>query len=414
MPAKSMGNDMSKVSAETQFQEIRRGVEEIIVEKDLLAKLTKSVSSGKPLVIKAGFDPTAPDLHLGHTVILQKLALFQKFGHQVVFLIGDFTGLVGDPSGKSKTRPQLTREQVAENAETYKRQVFKILSPTDTQVRFNSEWLDKLDAYAFVKLAAHANVARMLEREDFKKRFKENVSISVHEFLYPLLQAYDSVMLKADVEFGGRDQIFNLLLGRELMKDYGMEPQVCITLPLLEGLDGVQKMSKSAQNYVGIDEPGEQMFGKLMSLPDSMLRRYYELLSAKPLSEIDEIFGLLKSGDLHPKEAKSRFAMEMVARFHSVEVAGKARDHFERVFSQRQAPEEMESFPIPGNQKVWLPKLLVDLGFAASTSEGKRLVGQGAVKLDSTVVTAENLDLPATGTAVLACGKRKFKRLVFG
>jgi tyrosyl-tRNA synthetase len=402
---------MGKVSAEDQLREIKRGAEEIILEKDLLTKLQRSVASNKPLIIKAGFDPTAPDLHLGHTVVLQVMSTFQKFGHQIVFLIGDFTGLVGDPSGKSKTRPQLTREQVAENAETYKRQVFKILDPKITQVRFNSEWLDKLDAYGFVKLAAHANVARMLERDDFKKRFKENVSISVHEFLYPLLQAYDSVVLKADVEMGGRDQLFNLLLGRELMKDHGQEPQVCITVPLLEGLDGIQKMSKSAGNYVGIDEAPEQMFGKLMSLPDSMLKRYYQLLSSRSLAEVDEIFTLVETGKLHPKEAKARFGMEMVARFHDNEAAGKAREHFERVFSQKQAPEELADHTLKAGEKVWLPKLVVDLGFAASTSEGKRLVAQGAVKLDGTPVTTENFDVPSSGTAVLSCGKRKFIRL---
>jgi len=281
-------------SPDEQLKELLRGADDVITKPDLLNKLKKAAEKKKPLVVKAGFDPTAPDLHLGHTVLLQKMAQFQKFGHQVVFLIGDFTGLVGDPSGKTKTRPQLTREEVKQNAETYKRQVFKVLDPKKTQVRFNSEWLEELSAYDFVHLAARANVGRMLEREDFKKRYKEQQSISVHEFLYPLLQAYDSVALKADVELGGRDQIFNLLLGRELMRDYGLEPQVCLTMPLLEGLDGVQKMSKTLGNFVGIDEPPEQIYGKIMSLPDGMMRKYYDLLSSMSVDAIEGHFEQLK------------------------------------------------------------------------------------------------------------------------
>jgi len=395
-----------------QLAEIKRGTDEILSEPDLIKKLEKSVKTGKPLLIKAGFDPTAPDLHLGHTVLIQKMATFQKLGHQVVFLIGDFTGLVGDPSGKSKTRPQLTREEVAANAETYKKQVFKILDPKLTKISFNSEWLDKLNAYDFVRLAARANVARMLEREDFNKRYKEGQSISVHEFLYPLLQAYDSVAMKADVELGGRDQKFNLLLGRELMRDYEQEAQVCVTLPLLEGLDGINKMGKSLGNYVGIDEVPEQIYGKLMSVPDSILRKYYELLSALSLSEIDKLFTELSAGRLHPKEVKSRFAAEIVAKYHNPEAAQAAMEHFEKVFSRKEVPDDIPEFTFaPVEGKIWLPKLLHEIKFVTSTSEGKRMVGQGAVKIDEAVLKDENLSVSPGQSFVLQCGKRKFGKI---
>ncbi len=399
-----------KISAEDQLKEFSRGADDIINRADFLAKLKKSQQTGKPLVIKAGFDPTAPDLHLGHTVLIQKMAQFQKFGHQVVFLIGDFTGLVGDPSGKTKTRPQLDRQQVAANAETYKKQVFKILDPVKTVVKFNSEWLDKFDAYAFVRLAAKANVARMLEREDFKTRYKEGQSISVHEFLYPLLQAYDSVALKADVELGGRDQIFNLLLGRELMRDYSLEPQICLTVPLLEGLDGVQKMSKSAGNYVGIDEAPDQIYGKMMSLPDSMLRKYYDLLSALSVDEIDALFAKMKAG-LNPNEVKVQLAKEIVARFHSAQAAEAAQTGFEKVFAKKGVPDEMPEHVLKAPD-VWLPGLLKDLGLVVSTSEGKRMVGQGAVKLDGAAAASETISLKSGQEVVLQCGKRKFVKLI--
>ncbi len=400
------------VSAEQQLEEIKRGIDEILVEKDLLEKLRRSVKTGKPLTVKVGFDPTAPDLHLGHTVVIQKMAQFQRFGHKVVFLIGDFTGLVGDPSGKSKTRPQLTREQVNANAETYKRQVFKILDPKTTEVRFNSEWLAKMDAFDFVKLAAQANVARMLERDDFKRRYTENISISVHEFLYPLLQGYDSVALKADVEMGGTDQKFNLLMGRELMRNYEMEPQVCLTLRLLEGLDGVQKMSKSLNNYVGIDEAPEEMYGKIMSLPDNMLRKYYDLLSARPLSEIEPMFSEMAAGKRNPRDVKSDFAVEIVTRYHSAAAAQGAVEHFRKVFSKKEIPDDMpESDYALEKGALWIPKLLQTLGFVASTTEGKRMVAQGAVKIDGTAATGENLSPPAGTPFVLQCGKRKFARV---
>jgi tyrosyl-tRNA synthetase len=340
------------------------------------------------------------------------MAQFQRFGHKIVFLIGDFTGLVGDPSGKSKTRPQLTREQVAANAETYKKQVFKILDPKATEVRFNSEWLAKMDAFGFVKLAAQANVARMLERDDFKRRYQENVSISVHEFLYPLLQAYDSVALKADVEMGGTDQKFNLLMGRELMRNYEMEPQVCVTLRLLEGLDGVQKMSKSLDNYVGIDESPDQMYGKLMSLPDTMLRKYYDLLSTRTLAEIEPMFAEMAAGKRNPRDVKSDFAVEIVTRYHSAEAARGAVDNFRKLFSQKLIPDEMPEVEYGLEAgALWLPKLLQTLGFVASTTEGKRMVAQGAVKIDGHAATSENLSPQAGSAFVLQCGKRKFARV---
>ncbi len=396
-------------AAEAQVKEISRGTEDLISRMDLHKKIRTSLEKNKPLIIKAGFDPTAPDLHLGHTVLLQKMAVFQRLGHQVVFLIGDFTGLVGDPSGKSKTRPQLTREEVAAFAETYKQQVFKILDPVKTQVVFNSLWLDKFTSYDFIRLAGKANVARMMEREDFKTRYREGQSIGVHEFLYPLLQAYDSVALKADVELGGRDQIFNLLLGRELMKDYGLEPQICITLPLLEGLDGVQKMSKSAGNYVGVNDAPEQIYGKLMSIPDGLLRKYYDLLSAKTTEEIEVLFAKMKAG-LNPKEVKSALAVELAARFHSGSAASAAKDSFHKVFAQGGVPDEMEEKTIPSGD-IWIPALLKELGLVASTSDGKRMVSQGAVKFDGKPVTAERQSFQTGTQIVVSCGKRKFVRL---
>jgi tyrosyl-tRNA synthetase len=396
-------------AAEAQVKEISRGTEDLISRLDLHKKIRSSLEKNKPLVIKAGFDPTAPDLHLGHTVLIQKMAVFQRLGHQVVFLIGDFTGLVGDPSGKSKTRPQLTREEVAAFAETYKEQVFKILDPVKTQVVFNSLWLDKFSSYDFIRLAAKANVARMMEREDFKTRYREGQSISVHEFLYPLLQAYDSVALKADVELGGRDQIFNLLLGRELMKDYGLEPQICITLPLLEGLDGVQKMSKSAGNYVGVSDAPEQIYGKLMSIPDGLLRKYYDLLSAKTTEEIEALFAKMKAG-LNPKEVKSALAVELAARFHSDSAASAAKDSFQKVFAQGGVPDEMEEKTIPSGD-IWIPALLKELGLVPSTSDGKRMVAQGAVKFDGKAVTTERESFHTGTQLVVSCGKRKFVRV---
>ncbi len=399
------------MNAQQQLEELKRGVEEILVEKDLLEKLERSVKTKKPLTIKAGFDPTAPDLHLGHTVLMQKMAQFQRFGHRVIFLIGDFTGLVGDPTGKSKTRPQLTREEILKNAETYKQQVFKILDPEKTEVQFNSVWLEKLTAYDFVRLTAQVNVARMLEREDFNKRYKSNEPISIHEFLYPLLQGYDSVAMKADVELGGTDQKFNLLMGRELMRNASMEPQVCMTVPLLEGLDGVNKMSKSLNNYVGVYEAPNDMFGKLMSLPDSLMRKYYDLLSTLSIPEIERVFAELKAGKAHPKDVKVKFACEIVTRFHDAAAAEGAKEHFERVFSKKELPTDMPEINVAWDGKpIWLPKLLTEIQFVGGTSEGKRMIGQGAVKMDEAKVEEENYT-PTGKTFVLQCGKRKFARI---
>lgn len=399
------------MDAQGQFKELTRGTVEVLSEKDLMEKLVASTKTGKPLVVKAGFDPTAPDIHLGHTVVMEKMAQFQRLGHQVVFLIGDFTALVGDPSGKSKTRPQLTRDQILQNTETYKKQVFKILDEKKTSIRFNSEWLDKFNAYDFVRLASHANVARMLEREDFNRRYKEGTSISLHEFMYPLLQAYDSVALKADVELGGNDQKFNLLMGRELMRDHQLAPQVCITMPLLEGLDGVQKMSKSLNNYVGVDDSAEQIFGKLLSLPDSMMRKYYELLSRHSQTEIEKIFSELAAGIRHPKAVKSDFAVEIAAKYHDAAAAQAAKENFEKVFAKKETPTDLPEFsttPIDG--QIWIPKLLVEIGFAATTSEGKRLVAQGGVKINEKPISAEKY--AATDKEfVLQSGKRKFAKI---
>ncbi|MBI1859709.1 MAG: tyrosine--tRNA ligase [Deltaproteobacteria bacterium] len=403
---------MTKVSAKRQFEELKRGTDEILVEGELLKKLEESEKTGRPLIVKAGFDPTAPDLHLGHTVVLQKMAQLQRFGHKVHFLIGDFTGMVGDPSGKTKTRPQLTREQVDANAETYKKQVFKILDPKTTVIQFNSEWLEKFGAADFIRLASHATVARMLEREDFGTRYKENQSISLHEFLYPLLQAYDSFAIKADIELGGRDQKFNLLLGRELMKDRGLAPQVCVTMPLLEGLDGVQKMSKSLGNYVGVTDAPNDMFGKLMSVPDSLLRRYYDLLSDAPIDVITKIFSELDQGHLHPKDVKARFAMEIVTRFHGSDAGTHAKEHFDSVFSRKEIPDDIPEFRYQWQGKdIWIPKLLTELKFALTTSEGKRLCNQRAVKIDSEVLEGEYFHPREKKQVVLQCGKRKFARV---
>lgn len=401
------------ITAQEQLAELKRGTSEILSEKDLLTKLERAVKINKPLVIKAGFDPTAPDIHLGHTVLMQKMAQFQRLGHQVIFLIGDFTAMVGDPSGKSKTRPQLSPAEIIANVETYKKQVYKILDPQKTIIRFNSEWLNAFKATDFIRLASHANVARMLEREDFNRRYKEGQSISLHEFIYPLLQAYDSVALKADVELGGTDQKFNLLMGRELMRDHQLEPQVCLMMPLLEGLDGVQKMSKSLNNYVGVDENPNEIYGKMMSLPDSLLRRYYDLLSARPLQEIEAMFGSMAKGELNPKWVKSDLAVEIVTRYHCEEAAQGARQNFENIFAKKEIPDDIPEVSYPDSEEVWIPKLLVTLKFVTTTSEGKRLLAQGGVKIDEAPVKEERLFKMAGKTITLQCGKRKFAKVKF-
>jgi tyrosyl-tRNA synthetase len=337
------------------------------------------------LRIKAGFDPTAPDLHLGHTVLIQKMKQFQDLGHDVIFLIGDFTGMIGDPTGKSETRKQLTREEVARNAETYKKQVFKILDPKKTIIEFNHRWMEKLDAAAMVELTAKYTVARMLERDDFKQRYQKQQTISIHEFLYPLIQGYDSVALRADVELGGTDQRFNLLMGRELQREYGQEAQVVLTMPLLEGLDGVHKMSKSLGNYIGITDAPEDMFGKVMSISDTLMWRYYELLSDKDLREIRTCQAQVENGSLHPMVAKKSLGAELVERFHGSDAAASAQNYFESRFQNKSTDIDIrQRFSAP--EPIWICRLIVDLKFAKSTSDARRLIAQGAVRVDGDVV----------------------------
>jgi len=389
---------------------IKRGIVDLIEEEELIKKLERSYKTGVPLRIKAGFDPTAPDLHLGHTVLLRKLKHFQDLGHEVYFLIGDFTAMIGDPTGRSETRPALTKEQVLENAKTYKEQVFKILDPEKTKVVFNSEWFSKMTAEDIIRLCAKYTVARILERDDFKKRFESGLPIAIHELIYPLFQAYDSVALKADVELGGTDQLFNLLIGRDIQREYGQEPQVIITLPLLEGLDGVQKMSKSLGNYVGIMEPPKEMFGKLMSIPDHLMWKYYELLTDLPLEEIGEMKRGVEEGRLHPKEVKKKLARLIVAQYHSEEEALKAEEEFERVFSKRELPSEVETFEISAG-KVYLPKLLRELGIVKSSSEAKRLIAQRAIDINKETLTSEEV-LFEKGEYILRIGKKRFVKFV--
>ncbi len=398
---------------EKSLELIRRGSVEIISEEELKRKLEKAIKEKRPLRVKAGFDPTAPDLHLGHTVLIQKMRHFQELGHQVIFLIGDFTGLIGDPTGKSETRPPLTPEQVQENAATYKEQIFKILDEDKTEIAFNSKWMKKMASIDMIRLCAKYTVARMLEREDFKQRFQQQRPIAIHEFIYPLIQGYDSVALEADVELGGTDQTFNLLVGRHIQKEYGQEPQVVITMPLLEGLDGINKMSKSLGNYVGITEEPDSMFGKLMSISDELMFRYYELLSSRSLDEIEQLKRGVEKGSVHPKDAKAQLAYELVARYHGEEAAKKARERFEAQFSKGQVPEDVPEHPLPtdSEQKIFLPRLLKEAGLVKSTSEARRLIKQGAVSLNGTKLRQEEIDRPGSG-AILKVGKRRYLRLV--
>lgn len=388
-----------------QLEIIKRGVTEIILEKDLLRKLEKSFAEKKPLRIKAGFDPTAPDIHLGHTVLLEKMRQFQELGHEVIFLIGDFTGMIGDPSGKSETRKPLTREEVLENAKTYKEQIFKILAPEKTLIDFNSRWMSSMTVEDLIKLTSHYTVARMLEREDFKQRFTNQGPISIHEFIYPLVQGYDSVTLKADVELGGTDQRFNLLVGRELQKEYGQEPQCLVIMPLLEGTDGVKKMSKSLGNYIGISEPPKEMFGKLMSVTDELMVRYYELLSHISIEELTALKKGLADGAVHPKEAKEALAFEIVERYWGKDSADHAKKEFEHIFKDRELPEDIPAITIPPGG--WLPQIMKDTGLSRSSSEAIRLIKQGGVKINETSVTDPDVQLQK-GDHILKVGKRRF------
>ncbi|WP_127020747.1 tyrosine--tRNA ligase [Rheinheimera mangrovi] len=393
---------------EQALAEIKRGCEEILLEEELIAKLKE----GKPLKIKAGFDPTAPDLHLGHTVLINKLRTFQQLGHDVIFLIGDFTGMIGDPTGKNVTRKPLTREDVLANAQTYKEQVFKILDPAKTRVAFNSEWMEKLGAAGMIKLAARQTVARMLERDDFKKRYANNQSIAIHEFLYPLVQGWDSVALEADIEMGGTDQRFNLLMGRELQKDEGQRPQTIIMVPLLEGLDGVQKMSKSLGNYIGItDTPGE-MFGKVMSISDELMWRYYDLLSFRPIADIAALKQQAAEGR-NPRDIKIELAKEIIARFHDAAAADAAEQDFIQRFQKNALPDDIPELTLTLTaDRIQIANLLKEAGLVESTSEALRMIKQGAVKLDGeTKVEDSKMEFAKGSCHIFQVGKRKFAKI---
>ncbi len=412
------------LTPEKQIEIIKRGVVEIISEEELLKKLQRSYKENIPLKVKAGFDPTAPDIHLGHTVLLEKMRQFQDLGHEVIFLIGDFTGMIGDPTGKSETRKILSREDVLKNAETYKKQVFKILDPHKTQISFNSEWLEKMSAMEVAQLGAFETVARMLEREDFKKRFKSNLPISILEFYYPLFQAHDSVTLRADIELGGTDQKFNILMGRSMQKARGMEEQVVIMMPLLEGLDGVNKMSKSLGNYIGIDEPAFEyvngeltgMFKKIMSIPDSLIERYYELLSRISLEELRALLEGLKNNSVDPRDAKKKLAMEIVSRYHGAEDAENAGGKYHAVFEEKKLGDDVnlpsiEIDPDSAPNAAWLPQIMKDTGLAKGSGEAMRLIKQGGVKVND--VTVNNPDTRLLqGEHIIKVGKRRFYKVI--
>ena len=394
-------------SIKEQIAELTRGTDEVLPEDGLEAKLKQ----GRPLVVKAGFDPTAPDLHLGHTVLINKMRQFQQLGHDVVFLIGDFTGMIGDPSGKNATRPPLSPEDVKANAETYEAQIFKILDEDKTRVEFNSTWMGKMDAAGLIRLAARHTVARMLERDDFSKRYRNKQSISIHEFLYPLVQGYDSVALEADVELGGTDQKFNLLVGRQLQQDYGQEPQIVMTTPLLEGLDGVQKMSKSLDNYIGITDPPGEMFGKIMSISDDLMWRYFEVLSFRTLDDIEKLRKAVADG-MNPRDAKFELGAEIVARFYSDAEAESARREFIARFQKGAMPDEIPDKALDSQDgKLGIAHLLRGAGLVSSTSEAFRMIKQGAVKIDGQRVDDRGLEIEAGSTHVYQVGKRKFARV---
>jgi tyrosyl-tRNA synthetase len=397
-----------------QLAELKRGAVDVLLE----AELAKKLARGKPLKIKTGFDPTAPDLHLGHTVLINKMRQFQQFGHEITFLIGDFTGMIGDPSGRNATRPPLTREQIEANARTYQDQIFKILDPVKTRIDFNSRWMGEMKATGLIEIAAKHTVARMLERDDFAKRYKANQPIAIHEFLYPLVQGYDSVALQSDVELGGTDQKFNLLVGRQLQEAYGQEPQIVMTMPLLEGLDGVNKMSKSLGNYIGINEPGDVQFGKLMSISDDLMWRYFELLSFRPLAEIASLKQAVAAGR-NPRDVKFELGIEIVDRFHGAGAGAKARDAFVARFQQGAVPDKIDSLTLATDGTPQrLANVLKSAGLVASTSDGNRMIEQGAVRIGS---SAESLDKVTSrdvalgqGKYLLQVGKHKFKWVSIG
>jgi tyrosyl-tRNA synthetase len=400
-------SDFKTIPVDEQLAHIRRGSVDIIREEELTEKLKRAQKTGKPLLVKAGFDPTAPDIHVGHTVLIRKMKHFQELGHTVIFLIGDFTGMIGDPSGRSATRKQLTPAEVQENAETYKHQIFKILDPQKTVIDFNSRWFKALGVDGFIRLAAKYTVARILEREDFSNRLKNQLPIAMHELLYPLVQGYDSVALEADVELGGTDQRFNLLVGRELQKEYGQEQQVVLTMPLLEGLDGVQKMSKSLGNYIGINEGPNEQFGKVMSISDDLMFRYYELLTDIPLNEVQD----LRKG--HPMDVKADLAARIVSNYHGAEAAEAAREEFNRVFRKRQNPEDVETKKISISAgPMRLTRLLTSLNLAPSNAEAQRLIESGAVHINGQRVTDPKAEISQAGEYLFKVGKRRFLRLL--
>jgi tyrosyl-tRNA synthetase len=400
-----------KEQARWQMEQIERGVVEILPREELLQKLEKSIRDCKPLRIKLGLDPTAPDIHLGHTVVLNKLRQFQDLGHEIHLIIGDFTGRIGDPTGKSETRKQLSEEEITANARTYQEQIYKVLDPEKTIMHFNSEWLGQLNMIDVIKLAGKYTVARMMERDDFSKRYKEGLPIGVHELMYPLMQGYDSVALQSDVEMGGTDQKFNLLVGRHLLKEYGFEPQVALMMPILEGTDGVQKMSKSLGNYIGVNDEPYEMFGKTMSISDALICRYFELLTRVPMVEIELMRSQMASGEMNPRDAKIRLAIELVSTFHSPQDAVQAMERFKLVYSQRDIPEDIPEIKV-SETEVWLPKFLSETGLVDSSSEGRRMIKQGALKVNGDKYEREDLSLAAG--MVIQIGKRKFVKIVMG
>jgi tyrosyl-tRNA synthetase len=399
-------------SVKDQLCIIKRGTVDLVPEDLLVEKLDRSAKTGAPLIIKQGFDPTAPDIHLGHTVGLRKLRQFQDLGHQVVFLVGDFTGLIGDPSGKSETRVRMTREDLVKNAETYTAQAFKILDREKTVIEFNSSWLGKLNFAEVLELAATQTVARMLERDDFEKRFKSNKPISLLEFVYPLAQGYDSVALKADVELGGTDQLFNLLMAREIQRSYGQEPEVILTLPLLEGTDGVEKMSKSLGNYIGITDPPEEMFGKTMSIPDELIVKYFELVSSKTTEEVAAVKKRLQDSSMNPSHIKRELARDIIAQYHDEDAASSAEAHFDRIHVERDAPDDIEekTFDV-GADGLWVVKAIADSGVCKSSSDARRMIKQGAVSVDGEKISDMNLTLAAGSVYTIKVGKRRFVKI---
>ena len=405
------------MTIEEQLEHLRKGTVEIIRESELRAKLEKSAKTGRPLRVKLGVDPTAPDIHLGHTVVIRKLRSFQDLGHTVIFLIGDFTGMIGDPSGNSATRPQLTREEINANAETYKQQIFKLLAPDKTEIRFNAEWMDKLGSDGFIRLASHVTVKQILERDDFAKRLADERPIALHELLYPLTQAYDSVALEADVELGGTDQKFNLLMGRNLQREYKQEAQVAVIMPLLEGTDGVQKMSKSLGNYIGINEPPAEIFGKAMSISDDLMWRYYELLTDLSMPEIVALRSAAERGERNPRDLKVDLAKQIITDFHSKQAADAAEEDFVRRFRNKETPDEVQEHSLPSNHpQGWdLSQLLVTVGMAESKAEARRLIQQGGVSVNGerqTIANSLTIWKPGMST-LIKVGKRRFVRVNF-